>query len=97
MLTQQALMKGYDVIAYARDLEKLDIKDSKLQVVQGELKDQSAQSLMLSAVPHLPVFAPAQVFLDLQSSEYFHPVCANLTPPDLLKSYRAIEKSPILL
>jgi putative NADH-flavin reductase len=42
MLTQLALVKGYEVIAYARNPAKLEIKDKQLEIVQGELHDQVA-------------------------------------------------------
>jgi putative NADH-flavin reductase len=42
MLTQQALTKGYEVVAYARNPTKLDIEDEKLKIVRGELSNQSA-------------------------------------------------------
>jgi len=41
MLTQQALTKGYEVVACARNPTKLDIEDEKLKIVRGELSNQS--------------------------------------------------------
>ena len=41
-LIQQALAKGYQVVAYARNPAKLDIKDHRLKIVQGELHNQAA-------------------------------------------------------
>jgi putative NADH-flavin reductase len=42
MLTQQALVKGHEVVAYARNPAKLEIKDNRLKIVQGELQNQTA-------------------------------------------------------
>jgi len=39
---QLALAEGYEVVAYARNPAKLDIKDKRLEIVQGELHDQAA-------------------------------------------------------
>jgi putative NADH-flavin reductase len=42
MLTQQALVKCHEVVAYARNPAKLEIKDNRLKIVQGELQNQTA-------------------------------------------------------
>lgn len=42
MLTQQALTKGYEIVAYVRNPTKLDINDKNLRTVQGDLSNQSA-------------------------------------------------------
>jgi hypothetical protein len=55
------------------------------------------QRPLLSPVPFSPVAALSPVLPDPQSSRCFHPIGANLAPPDLLKSCRAIENSLTLL
>ena len=40
-LVEQALASGYQVVAYARNPSKLDIKNEHLAIVQGELTDQA--------------------------------------------------------
>lgn len=42
ILTQQALACGHEVVAYARNPAKLEIKGNRLKVVQGELENQTA-------------------------------------------------------
>ena len=42
LLTQQALAKGHEIVAYARNPAKLGIQDSRLKIVQGELDNQAA-------------------------------------------------------
>lgn len=41
-LVRQALEQGHSVTAFARSPEKLDIKDSKLSVVKGDVLDKAA-------------------------------------------------------
>jgi len=43
-LVRKALKAGHDVTAYVRTPDKVDIKDPKLTVVQGELADAAAAS-----------------------------------------------------
>lgn len=42
LIVQKALEAGYKVTAYARTPSKLDIKDEKLKIVQGELTELAA-------------------------------------------------------
>ena len=39
---KHALLKGYNVTAYVRNPQKLDLKDEKLSVVKGEISDYEA-------------------------------------------------------
>lgn len=41
-IVEQALASGYEVVAYARNPPKLDIKNERLTVIQGELSDQAS-------------------------------------------------------
>ena len=50
MLTQQALTKGYEVVAYVRNPTKLDINDKNLRTVQGDLSNQSANQETIKVV-----------------------------------------------
>ncbi|HLQ39725.1 MAG TPA: NAD(P)H-binding protein [Tetragenococcus sp.] len=41
-LVRLALEAGYDVVAFVRDLQKVDNKSAHLEVIQGELNDRAA-------------------------------------------------------